>query len=70
LIKSLIARTAIAGQDPAITTNAQCTELSAPDNALSAQGWIALTLGILGTAPVAGILMWLLFQSDRRGYDR
>lgn len=45
-------------------------ELTAVENTLSAQGWIALTLGMLGTAAVAGVLMWLLFQIDRRGYDR
>jgi hypothetical protein len=44
-------------------------ELAAPDNTMSAQGWVALVLGIVGTAAVAGILMWLLFQSGRRGYD-
>ena len=44
-------------------------ELAAADNGMSAQGWVALVLGILGTAAVAGVLMWLLFQSDRRGYD-
>jgi hypothetical protein len=45
-------------------------ELAAADNAMSAQGWIALVLGTIGTAAVAGVLMWLLFQSNRRGYDR
>jgi hypothetical protein len=45
-------------------------ELAAPDNGMSAEGWIALVFGIIGTAAVAGVLMWLLFQSDRRGYDR
>lgn len=45
-------------------------ELSAPDNVMSGQGWIALALGAIGTAAVAGVLMWLLFQSGRRGYDR
>jgi hypothetical protein len=44
-------------------------ELAAADNVMSAGGWVALILGILGTAVVAGILMWLLFQSGRRGYD-
>ena len=44
-------------------------ELMASDNTMSAQGWIALTLGSIGTAAVAGVLMWLLFQSGRRGYD-
>jgi hypothetical protein len=45
-------------------------ELLAADNAMSVQGWIALALGAIGTAAVAGVLMWLLFQSGRRGYDR
>lgn len=45
-------------------------ELAAADNAMSVQGWIALVLGTIGTAAVAGVLMWLLFQSNRRGYDR
>jgi hypothetical protein len=36
---------------------------------MSAQGWVALIFGIIGTAAVAGVLMWLLFQSGRRGYD-
>lgn len=45
-------------------------ELSAPDNTMSGQGWIALSLGTIGTASIAGVLMWLLFQSDRRGHDR
>jgi hypothetical protein len=44
-------------------------ELAAPDNAMTGSGWVALILGILGTAAVAGVLMWLLFQSGRRGYD-
>lgn len=45
-------------------------ELLAPDNVMSGHGWVALALGAIGTAAVAGVLMWLLFQSDRRGYDR
>ena len=44
-------------------------ELAAPDNTMSAEGWVALIFGIFGTAAVAGVLMWLLFQSGRRGYD-
>jgi hypothetical protein len=44
-------------------------ELAAPDNAMTAQGWAALIFGIIGTAAVAGVLMWLPFQSGRRGYD-
>jgi hypothetical protein len=44
-------------------------ELGADDNGMSTEGWVALILGIIGTAAVAGVLMWLLFQSDRRGYD-
>jgi hypothetical protein len=44
-------------------------ELAAADNVMSAGGWVALILGIVGTAVVAGLLMWLLFQSGRRGYD-
>jgi hypothetical protein len=45
-------------------------ELGAADNGMSPQGWVALVLGIIGTSAVAGVLMWLLFQSDRRGYDQ
>ena len=45
-------------------------ELLAPDNAMSAGGWIALAVGVIGTAAMGGILMWLLFRSDRSGYDR
>jgi hypothetical protein len=44
-------------------------ELAAPDNVMSAGGWLALILGIVGTAVLAGVLMWLLFQSGRRGFD-
>lgn len=46
------------------------SELMASDNAMSGHGWVALVLGAIGTAAVAGVLMWLLFQSDRHGYDR
>lgn len=38
-------------------------ELAAADNAMSAHGWVALTIGIVGTCGVAGVLMWLLFRS-------
>lgn len=44
-------------------------ELGAADYTMSSSGWVALIFGIIGTAAVAGVLMWLLFQSDRRGYD-
>jgi hypothetical protein len=46
------------------------TELAASDNLMSVEGWIALLFGIIGTVSMAGALMWLLFESDRRGYDR
>jgi predicted phage tail protein len=39
------------------------------DTGMSAGGYLALTLGILGTAALAGGLMALLFYSQRRGYD-
>jgi len=44
--------------------------LSSGGETMSVHGWIALTLGIVGTAMVAGILMWLLFKSSREGHDR
>jgi hypothetical protein len=44
-------------------------ELAAADNTMTVEGWVALIFGIIGTAAVAGVLMWLLFQSERRGYD-
>jgi hypothetical protein len=36
---------------------------------MSEGGYVALALGILGTAALAGGLMALLFYSQRRGYD-
>tara|TARA_R110002012_G_scaffold317487_1_gene534045 strand:- start:105910 stop:106170 length:261 start_codon:yes stop_codon:yes gene_type:complete len=36
---------------------------------LSLHGWIAMTLGIGGTAALAGVLMALAFRSDRDGWD-
>jgi hypothetical protein len=45
-------------------------ELVASDNVMSVGGWVALLFGIIGTVSMAGALMWLLFESDRRGYDR
>jgi hypothetical protein len=45
-------------------------EILVSDTALSTHGWIAFTLGVIGTSAIAGVLMWLLFQSSRRGYDR
>ena len=45
-------------------------ELVASDNLMSVGGWVALLFGIIGTVSMAGALMWLLFESDRRGYDR
>ncbi|HEX6980255.1 MAG TPA: hypothetical protein VF342_13235 [Alphaproteobacteria bacterium] len=44
--------------------------LSSGDETISVHGWIALALGIVGTAMVAGVLMWLLFKSSRGGHDR
>ena len=45
-------------------------EIVTSDIELSTHGWIAFVLGVIGTSAIAGVLMWLLFQSDRRGYDR
>ncbi len=36
---------------------------------LTLHGWIALTLGVLGTVGLAWILMALAFKSDREGWD-
>jgi len=36
---------------------------------MDASGYIALVLGVLGTAALGGGLMTLLFYSHRRGYD-
>ena len=36
---------------------------------LSIHGWIALSLGILGTVGLAWVLMALAFKSDREGWD-
>jgi O-antigen ligase len=43
--------------------------LSLRDSGMSAHGYIALTLGVLGTAGLSGGLMALLFFSQRQGYD-
>lgn len=37
--------------------------------AMSLHGWIALGIGILGTAALAWGLMALAFRSDREGWD-
>ncbi len=36
---------------------------------LSIHGWIAMSLGILGTVGLAWVLMALAFKSDREGWD-
>lgn len=36
---------------------------------LNLHGWIALSLGILGTVGLAWVLMALAFKSDREGWD-
>jgi hypothetical protein len=36
---------------------------------LSIHGWIAMTIGILGTVGLAWVLMSLAFRSDREGWD-
>lgn len=36
---------------------------------LNVHGWIALSLGVLGTVAVAWVLMGLAFKSDREGWD-
>lgn len=38
--------------------------------AMSATGWMALVLGSLLTLLVGGGLMWLVFYSSRKNYDR
>lgn len=37
--------------------------------ALPPHGWIALSLGVLGTVILAWVLMALAFKSDREGWD-
>lgn len=37
--------------------------------ALPLHGWIALTLGVVGTVALAWALMALAFRSDREGWD-
>lgn len=36
---------------------------------LSIHGWIAMTLGILGTIGLSWLLMGLAFRSDHEGWD-
>ena len=36
---------------------------------LNLHGWIALSLGVLGTVALAWVLMGLAFKSDREGWD-
>ena len=36
---------------------------------LTLHGWIALSLGVLGTVALAWVLMALAFKSDRDGWD-
>lgn len=36
---------------------------------LTMHGWIALTLGVVGTVLLAWLLMALAFKSDREGWD-
>jgi len=36
---------------------------------LTIHGWIAMTLGILGTIGLSWVLMNLAFRSDREGWD-
>ena len=36
---------------------------------LPLHGWIALSLGVLGTVVLAWVLMALAFKSDREGWD-
>lgn len=36
---------------------------------LPLHGWIALSLGVLGTAALAWVLMGLAFKSNREGWD-
>jgi hypothetical protein len=43
--------------------------VSLSDGQMSANGYIALVLGSLGTIVVAGGLMGLLVYSNRAGYD-
>jgi hypothetical protein len=39
------------------------------DVAISGQGYVALTLGIVATVGLGVGLMWLVYFSHRRGYD-
>lgn len=43
--------------------------LALEDVAMTGHGYIALTLGVVFTSLVGGGLMWLVFHSNRRGYD-
>jgi len=43
--------------------------LTAPGEPMPAEGWIALTLGVVFSLIVGIGLMTLLFYSSRRGYD-
>lgn len=36
---------------------------------LNVHGWIAMSLGVLGTVGLAWLLMALAFKSDREGWD-
>ena len=36
---------------------------------LTLHGWIALSLGVLGSVALAWVLMALAFKSDREGWD-
>ena len=36
---------------------------------LNIHGWIAMSLGVLGTVGLAWLLMALAFKSDREGWD-
>ena len=36
---------------------------------LTMHGWIALSLGVVGTVLLAWVLMGLAFKSDREGWD-
>ena len=36
---------------------------------LTTHGWIALSLGVVGTVLLAWVLMALAFKSDREGWD-
>lgn len=53
----------------AVTLGLGLTWTAIGGGAMSLHGWIALAIGIFGTAALAWGLMTLAFRSDREGWD-